>query len=397
MATMTAGLALLIRDKESFVAGNPADEGLPAADILQPSFRGRGALRHAGCRLSPEAGILVDSPRPIVPSDTPSTDPRAHATSELDEVADAAPMLPDEELKPLDALDAAAAKAASRFNRFVARHPRGIASAVVISLTGFAATAFGIAPIAPDAADLTRTVVSESVPIEGIAAQLDQLAEYEMTLYRGDLTRRSDTADSLLRRLNADDAELAQFLRSDPAARKLLDGRPGKMVQIRTDGQGRVSELVARYPAEDPKQFNTHFTRLRIERGADGLHASTQTVALEAQVRLGSGTINSSLFAATDDAHIPDAIAMQMVEMFSAEVDFHRELRKGDRFTVIYEALTADGEPITWASGDEMTGRVLASEFINRGKSHSAMWFADPAVGGKGAYFGLDGQSKRHA
>ena len=394
---MTAGLALLIRDKESFVAGNPADEGLPAADILQPSFRGRGALRHAGSRLSPEAGILVDSPRPIVPSDTPSTDPRAHATSELDEVADAAPMLPDEELKPLDALDAAAAKAASRFNRFVARHPRGIASAVVISLTGFAATAFGIAPIAPDAADLTRTVVSESVPIEGIAAQLDQLAEYEMTLYRGDLTRRSDTADSLLRRLNADDAELAQFLRSDPAARKLLDGRPGKMVQIRTDGQGRVSELVARYPAEDPKQFNTHFTRLRIERGADGLHASTQTVALEAQVRLGSGTINSSLFAATDDAHIPDAIAMQMVEMFSAEVDFHRELRKGDRFTVIYEALTADGEPITWASGDEMTGRVLASEFINRGKSHSAMWFADPAVGGKGAYFGLDGQSKRHA
>lgn len=311
-------------------------------------------------------------------------------------MAESASMPPSQELKPLQMLDDAAASAASSVHRFVTRHPRGLAATVVVSLTGFAATAFGIAPIAPDAANLTRTTVSESVPLAGIDVQLEQLADHDLTLYRGDLTRRSDTADSLLRRLNADDAELAQFLRTDATARKLLDGRPGKMVQVRTDAQGRVSELVARYPADDPKQFNTHFTRLRIERLAGGLQASTETVALESQVRLGSGTISSSLFAATDDARIPDAIATQMVEMFSTEIDFHRELRKGDRFTVIYEALTADGEPITWASGDEMTGRVLASEFINRGQSHAAMWFADPASG-KGAYFGLDGKSKRHS
>ena len=356
-------------------------------------------MRPASSLPSPEAGILVDSPRPFDPSDSLNACRLDRETAALDgvAVAESASMPPSQELKPLQMLDDAAAAAASSARRFVARHPRGLAAAVVISLTGFGATAFGIAPIAPDAAKLTRTVISESVPLEGIAAQLDQLAEHELTLYRGDLTRRSDTADSLLRRLNADDTEMAQFLRTDATARKLLDGRPGKMVQVRTDAQGRVSELVARYPAENPKQFITHFTRLRIERLAGGLQASAETVPLESQVRLGSGTINSSLFAATDDARIPDAIATQMVEMFSTEIDFHRELRKGDRFTVIYEALTADGEPITWASGDEMTGRVLASEFVNRGQSHSAMWFADPAAGGKGAYFGLDGQSKRHS
>lgn len=358
-------------------------------------------MRNAGGLHSPEAGILVDSPRPI---DLP--DPSIARPLDLDlesaavdgvAVAESTSMPPSQELEPLQILDDAAAVAASSVHRFVRRHPRGLAAAVVVLLTGFGATAFGIAPIAPDAAKLTRTVVSESVPLVGIGTQLEQLADHDLVLYRGDLTRRSDTADSLLRRLNADDAELAQFLRTDPTARKLLDGRPGKMVQIRTDAQGRASELVARYPAENPKQFNTHFTRLRIERLAGGLQASTETVPLESQVRLGSGTIDSSLFAATDDARIPDAIATQMVEMFSTEIDFHRELRKGDRFTVIYEALTADGEPITWASGDEMTGRVLASEFINRGQSHAAMWFADPAGRGKGAYFGLDGQSKRHA
>ena len=78
-------------------------------------------------------------------------------------------------------------------------------------------------------------MISEAVQPADLQAQADQLAEHELSLYRSDLTRRSDTADSLLRRLNADDAEFAAFLRRDPTARKLLDGRPGKMVQIRTD------------------------------------------------------------------------------------------------------------------------------------------------------------------
>ncbi len=267
----------------------------------------------------------------------------------------------------------------------------------MIALAGFAATAFGIAPLVPDPADLPQRLVSETVLPSGLDTQLELLSEHEMSLYRSDLTRRSDTADSLLRRLNADDVEVAQFLRTDPTARKLLDGRPGKMVQVRTDAQGRVEELFARYPAEASQQFNTHFTRLLVSRSGGVLQARTEIARLESQVRLGSGTISSSLFAATDDARIPDAIATQMAEMFSTEIDFHRDLRKGDNFTVIYEALTADGEPITWASGNEMTGRVLAAEFVNNGRTHSALWYADPSNPGKGAYFGLDGQSKRRA
>jgi murein DD-endopeptidase MepM/ murein hydrolase activator NlpD len=81
-----------------------------------------------------------------------------------------------------------------------------------------------------------------------------------------------------------------------------------------------------------------------------------------------------------------------MAEIFAADIDFHRELRKGDTFSVVYEALTADGEPVTWAVP---TGRVLSAEFVNNGKSHHAVWYADAT--GRGAYFGFDGKSKRRA
>jgi len=263
---------------------------------------------------------------------------------------------------------------------------------LVAGLMGFGVTAFGIAPLAPDAADLPRRLVTEIVIPEDITSQLETLASHSLELYRSDLTRSADTADSLLARLNVADVAAAAFLRNDKTARKLLEGRAGKMVQVRTAESGALEELVARYPAENADQFATHFSRLRISRVNGELKAQVEVAELESQVRLGSGTIRSSLFAATDEARIPDPIAIQMAEMFSTDIDFHRELRRGDTFNVVYEALTADGEPITW---NQAAGHVLASEFVNNGRAYSAVWFKDG--NGKGGYYGFDGESKRRA
>lgn len=263
---------------------------------------------------------------------------------------------------------------------------------MAFSLAGFGATAYGIAASAPDAADLPRRLVTEAVTHDDIPSQLEALAEHELELHRSDLTRASDTADSLLRRLGVLDPAAATFLRTDPTARKLLEGRPGKMVRVVTAETGELDELVARYAAIDSTLAATHFTRLKVSRLAGRLYATVETGALASQVRLGSGTIRSSLFAATDEAHVPDAVAVQLAEIFSTDVDFHRELRRGDTFSVVYEALTADGEPITWGSSG---GRVLAGEFVNKGRSHTAVWFKDEM--GKGGYYDLNGQSKRRS
>ena len=295
-------------------------------------------------------------------------------------------------MNSLDSLNQALQTAGTGTRSFLARHPRTLAGTALALLMGAGVTAFAIAPMAPDAADLPRRVVTETVTPEDVGAQLELLASHELSLYRSDLTRNADTADSLLRRMNVSDVAAAAFLRNDKTARRLLEGRAGKMVQVRTSESGALEELTARFPAADPAQLATHFSRLRVTRVNGSLQAVLETAPLAAQVRLGSGTIRSSLFAATDESRIPDPVASQMAEMFSTDIDFHRELRKGDTFSVIYEALTADGEVITWS---QAAGRVLAAEFVNNGRSYSAVWFKDPA--GKGGYFGFDGQSKRRA
>ncbi|MCE4537571.1 M23 family metallopeptidase [Pelomonas sp. P7] len=276
---------------------------------------------------------------------------------------------------------------------FAAKHPRSLTVAVVGALSCFAVTAFGIAPLAPDAAELPRRTVVETLPAPDIAAQLDELANQAIGLTRAEATRSSDTPDSLLRRAGAFDPAAAAFLRTDPLGRRVLQGRAGKMVHVTADASGQVQKMVVRFPAEKAEQQQSHFTRLTIERSGERFAARTEAVPFQTQVRLGSGSIRTSLFAATDDANIPDAIASQMADMFSGDIDFHRELRKGDRFSIVYEALTADGEPVTWDGG---TGRLLAGEFTNNGRTYSAVWFKD-ATSGKGSFYGFDGQSKRRA
>lgn len=278
-----------------------------------------------------------------------------------------------------------------RAQEAAARHPRRLAASVVGLLGSFAITAFGIAPLAPDAALLPQRLVTEEVVLGHLDQQLGNLSSQALELHRTDLTRAGDTADTLLGRLGISDPEAARFFRDDRDARRLIDGRGGKMVQVRSAADGTLLEMVVRFPALEPARLSTHFSRLTVSRTQGQFSSRLETAALMPQNRLGSGTVRSSLWAATDDARLPDAIAAQLIDIFSGDIDFHRELRKGDTFSVVFEALTADDQPIAW---NNATGRVLAAEFVNNGKSRHAVWYQDGA-NTKGAYYGLDGQSRR--
>jgi murein DD-endopeptidase MepM/ murein hydrolase activator NlpD len=80
---------------------------------------------------------------------------------------------------------------------------------------------------------------------------------------------------------------------------------------------------------------------------------------------------------------------VQLAEIFSGQIDFHRALRKGDRLSVVYEDLQADGESMR-------SGKVLSAEFVNNGKSNQAMFFQD-ASSSKGQYYTFNGESLRKA
>jgi murein DD-endopeptidase MepM/ murein hydrolase activator NlpD len=276
---------------------------------------------------------------------------------------------------------------------FLARHHRAVVAAAAVLMAGVGVAAFAVAPLAPDAAALPQRLITQAVEAEPVEPQLEALAAHHLDLFRTDTTRPGDSPDSVLRRMGVSDVEAATFLRKDAAAQRLFDGRGGRSITVRTRTDGTLVELIGRSPARAADQAGTHFTRLTLTRDRDGkLVAGEQTALLQSQVKLASGVITSSLFAASDDARVPDAIAIQIAEIFAADIDMNRDLRRGDTFSVVYESMTADGEAIGWG---QSTGRVLATEFVNAGKRHNAVWYR--GADGRGAYFDEAGQSKKRA
>lgn len=247
-----------------------------------------------------------------------------------------------------------------------------LAAIFVLPFIGVVA-AFGIAPDT-----VTEPAVRTEV-VQDIALPLAQSADNGGAGYwREERFQRGDTLASLLTRLGAEDPDATEFLRKTRAARVLHQLTPGKTVRALVTADGRLQAL--RYQASGKV--------LNVRRQEDGFALDEQPVVLERRVLMKSGEIRSSLFAATDASGLSDSVAIQIVDIFSTDVDFHRDLRRGDRFTVVYEMFYDLGEPVR-------SGRLLAAEFVNQGKTFQAVYFL--YAEGQGGYYTPQGKNIRKA
>ncbi len=184
---------------------------------------------------------------------------------------------------------------------------------------------------------------------------------------------------TFLARLGTQDGEAGDLLRSSQAARSLRLLQPGTTVGAKVDDQGTLRSL----------WFLTGNEWLvSIDRLGEGFGVSREQIPLTREIEMKSGEIGSSLFAATDAAGVPDNVATQFAEIFAGDVDFYRDLRRGDRFAVVFESFRNGGRNVR-------TGKVLAAEFSTRKKTYRAVWFQDPW--GKGGYYTPEGQNLRRA
>jgi murein DD-endopeptidase MepM/ murein hydrolase activator NlpD len=272
----------------------------------------------------------------------------------------------------------------------LSRHPKRIAAVFTVFLLTGTGLTYAVANLAPDPSDLPVRNISEPLATPLLDQQIDAIQNQALKLYRSDFTRSTDTAETLLKRVGIFDPQAATFLRTNPLVQKNLLGRVGRAVTAEASETNGLLKLQARWSGDEDGTFK----RLTVEKTDASFTSRLETLPLVASSRMASGVISTNLFAATDDARIPDSVANQLADIFSGDIDFHRALRKGDRFSVVYETLEGDGEPLR-------AGRVLSTEFVNDGKTYQAMWFEDPesAAHGahKGGYYTLAGESLKRA
>jgi len=242
---------------------------------------------------------------------------------------------------------------------------------VVLGLTGVAA--FGISPETSLDATPIRTIVT-ALPVPKITAAAD-----DAPFWREERIQRGDTIGGLLARAGVDDASAMAFLRTDFRARALYQLKPGRSVRVAIDDGGRLEAL---------RFVTSTGDLLAIRRANDAFFASYEPRQEAVRLTLTSAEITSSLFAAADSIGLPDAVTVALAELFAGDIDFLQDLRRGDRFSVLYETRQVEGEPVG-------AGRIVAAEFVNRGHTMSAYLWKD--ADGNDAWYTIDGRSTRKA
>ncbi len=265
--------------------------------------------------------------------------------------------------------DDSLAQALPRFRR---ARPYVVAAALLLIPALTVLTAFGVAPHTATE-PVVQSLVQETVPLpkwSDAPADDSRYASEERVL-------RGDTVAALLDRLGVHDGAALDFLRTDDTGRALFRQLvPGRMIQAEYGSDGRLFSL---------RYFMSATSLLEVRRTGDRFDARQRAITEAPRLAYRTATIESSLFAATDAAGIPDAIAMQLTHVFGTDIDFHTDLRKGDRFAIVYEMIYDSGQLVA-------PGRILAAQFVNGSHTYEAILFKD--ADGNDAYYSPDGTSR---
>ncbi len=188
-----------------------------------------------------------------------------------------------------------------------------------------------------------------------------------------------DTFGRLLRDSGIGSETIHALASAGEAGRAMARIYPGDELRLGFDRADRLVRL--RYQPEPDRE-------LRFERTDGGFDGREIAHPLQKRFEHARGVIRTSLFEAGADAGLSDRLIMQMVGIFGWDIDFVLDIRRGDRFSLIYETFYKHGDRVR-------TGNIVAAEFINGGRAYRAVRYTDPE--GSTAYFSPDGQSMRKA
>lgn len=268
-----------------------------------------------------------------------------------------------------------------RLTTHIQHHRRPLLAVLGSLLLGTGIVAFGVSPASPYA---ERRNVRQLVEVVEAPQPTPELLTPSPALlfHQSQLTRRDDSLQALLNRLGVVDRAAQAFLAHDPKSRLLLSGASGKLASVTRSSDGRLKALSVRWVDADSQRVN----RLVVAQLDGGYQSRLEQPTPRRLERLGSLTIRSSFYAATDQAGISDAVAAQAVEAFSGDIDFQRDLKRGARVSLVYEAFELDGEVL-------FTGQLLGAEIQTGNDTHRAMWFQE--AGQAGEFVSFDGESQR--
>ncbi|WP_163832418.1 peptidoglycan DD-metalloendopeptidase family protein [Spartinivicinus ruber] len=196
---------------------------------------------------------------------------------------------------------------------------------------------------------------------------------------RSHTVRKGESLSTIFKRLGFSSSTLYKIVSSSEEAKQLANIMPGQQLEFFVSPSGELKQV---------KYTRSNLESLIITKADDAY--KTEEIIRKPAIRqkILAGTINSSLFNASQKAGLPHRLTMQLANIFAWDIDFALDIRKGDHFKVIIEEKFLDGKKIG-------VGNILAAEFTNRGETFKAIRYTDS--NNHASYYTPDGLSMRKA
>ena len=210
------------------------------------------------------------------------------------------------------------------------------------------------------------------------ATTLDRLTVDPLTAYHPPFqtfVASGDTIESVCRRLAGDDWVVWRDVLVDEIDPKRLF--PGTEFRGTLTPSGTLERLEVVFDSRN---------EVHLEASVQGILVARVERPIVSEVLRLEGEVESSLFGAMDSAGGDPELAVQIAQIYQWDIDFLRDIRKGDTFVVVADRQTVDGEFYGW-------GTVFATRFINDGRTLDAVVYPDDS--GRLGYYDLEGQPLR--
>jgi len=187
-------------------------------------------------------------------------------------------------------------------------------------------------------------------------------------LWKVQVIKSGDSLSSIFQRSSLSSKDVHDLI-SSPLSAPLLKIQPGQKMHLGLSAEGELIELIY-IKSKLESYFYTKSDHI------EGNKFTGRRVILSPEVvsTYRESIIKDSLFLSGDRVNLPYSLIMELANIFGWDIDFALDIRKGDRFFVLYEENFLDGIKIS-------TGNILAAEFINQGISYTAV-----------RYLGLNGE-----
>jgi murein DD-endopeptidase MepM/ murein hydrolase activator NlpD len=189
-------------------------------------------------------------------------------------------------------------------------------------------------------------------------------------------TRSGDSLASIFKRVGLNGQTLHAILQKNPHAPLLTRIKPNQSIQF----------LIKKNQLERMVIKGDHGQSLEVVREHAQFKTTLHAPKKDTRERYLTATVQYSLYSTAKRQGIPYKLIQQMSDIFKREMNFAKDVRGGDRFSIIYQASYVDNQLVS-------VGDIIAVTYTHQGISHQALRHVNPE--GDAEYFTPEGKSMK--